>query len=163
MALANTARLAEAKHELGAMQELMKDSVLLIPFTPFSAAIEGAKVAENMLAGTIALTEKDYDNSIHYFTNAVTTEDNMVYSEPRDWLLNPKHYLGNALLRAGKAVEARKVFEKDLLNNKENGWALFGIWQALVAGKKMVEANKMLARYKKAFEKADIQLTGAIF
>jgi hypothetical protein len=31
-----------AMHELENMQRLMKDSVLAIPFTPFSSALEGA-------------------------------------------------------------------------------------------------------------------------
>lgn len=163
MALANQSRMAEARHELTTMLEWMKDSSLMLPFSPFSAAIEGAIVAENILAGTIALKENDLNKSILFFTKAVNTEEKMVYNEPRDWLINPRHYLGNAYLKAGKPAEARKALEKDLLNNKENGWALFGIWQALVAEKKTAEANKVLARFKKAFEKADVKLSGPVF
>ena len=54
----------------------------------------------------------------------------------RDWLLNPKHYLGNAYLKAGHWEKAKKVFQNDLKNNNENGWALFGLYQALTSGKK---------------------------
>jgi hypothetical protein len=86
----------------------------------------------------------------------------MVYTEPRDWLLNPKHYLGNAYLKAGYPIEAEKVFRKDLLNNNENGWALFGIYQSLLAQKKNTAAT-ILARYKKAFAMADVKLEAAVF
>ncbi|HEX7846184.1 MAG TPA: hypothetical protein VF476_10325 [Chitinophagaceae bacterium] len=87
----------------------------------------------------------------------------MVYNEPRDWLLNPKHYLGNALVQAGKNAEAKEVFLNDLKNNNENGWALFGLWQALSAAKKKEEAAKVMSRYNTAFSKADVKLQSAVF
>ncbi|MGH2552807.1 MAG: hypothetical protein ACRDEB_03780, partial [Chitinophagaceae bacterium] len=57
MALVNQLRFAEAKFELAQLQQLMKDSSLSIPPIPFSAAIESAVIAENLLSGTIALKE----------------------------------------------------------------------------------------------------------
>jgi Tfp pilus assembly protein PilF len=87
----------------------------------------------------------------------------MVYTEPRDWLLNPKQYLGNAYLKAGKPLQAEAIFYKDLLVNDENGWALYGLYQALLAQKKNVEADAMLKRYQKAFSKADVKLTASVF
>lgn len=163
MAWVQRSRLTEAKQELALVQEQMKDSSLLVPLSPFSAAIEGAVVAENLLIGTIALKEKQYSDAIAAFEEAYVTEENMVYNEPRDWLLNPKQYLGNALLKAGRPADARQIFEKDLENNHENGWALFGIWQSLMAQKKTAEAAKVLTRFKKAFSQADVKLYGAVF
>jgi tetratricopeptide (TPR) repeat protein len=163
MALVQRSRLPEARTELLKLQELMKDSGLLIPLTPFSAAIDGADAAENILIGSIALKEKKYTDAIVAFEEAVVTEENMVYDEPRDWMLNPKHFLGNAYLKAGRLREARETFEMDLLNNKENGWALFGLWQTLTAEKKTIQANKVLLRFRKAFAKADIKLYGPVF
>lgn len=163
MALAANSRFAESKHELSELREIMKDTVLKIPFAPFSAAIEGAVVAENILSGTLALDQKQYDVAIRLFRVAAETEEKMVYNEPRDWLLNPKHYLANAYLKNNQPVEAIITLQKDLLNNNENGWALFGIWQALTIQKKHNEAKKMLARFRKAFEKADVKLSGPVF
>ncbi|HEV7781227.1 MAG TPA: hypothetical protein VGO58_08165 [Chitinophagaceae bacterium] len=163
MAYSHQSRLAEAKYELEQIQQLMKDSVLFIPFAPFSAAIESAIVAENILTGTIALTEKRYDDAILFFRIAVDTESKMVYNEPRDWMLNPRHYLGNAYIKAGRLMEAKETLQKDLLNNNENGWALFGLWQALTAEKKTAEAAKVLVRFHKAFDKSDIKLYGPVF
>ena len=163
MAFTQKAKKEEAKIELQQLQQLMEDSSLLLPFTPFSSAIEGAIVAEGILSGTIALKEKKYNEAIDQFRLAVDAEENMVYNEPRDWMLNPKHYLSNAYIKAGKFDDAIKVLQKDLLNNNENGWALFGLWQALTAKKKTAEADKMLMRFRKAFDKADIKLYGPVF
>lgn len=158
MALVNANKIAEATGELNNMQQLMKDSSLQIPFTPFSPAIDGAVVAENMLKGTIALKEKRLNDALTAFQKAAVTEENMVYNEPRDWLLNPKHYYSQALLVAGKAKEAQIVFEKDLKNNAENGWALAGLHKALLMQKKTTEAAAVLARYKKAKMQADVDM-----
>jgi len=162
MALARLSGGEEAALELEKLRARMKDSILHVPFTPFSAAIEGAKVAESMLEGVIAMQAGDLTGAIAAFKTAVTTEENMVYTEPRDWLLNPKHYLGDALNKAGKFVEAEKVFLKDLQNNRENGWALYGLYQAQVGQKKTTEAEKTLARFKTAFAKADVKLTSSV-
>ncbi|MDZ4795199.1 MAG: tetratricopeptide repeat protein [Bacteroidota bacterium] len=163
MALVQQARLAEARYELEQLQQLEKDSSLAIPMSPFSPAINGAMIADHILSGTIALKEKRYDDAVAAFKKAVTIEENMVYDEPRDWLLNPKHYLGNALIKAGRFKEAITTLQQDLLTNQENGWALFGIWQALTAEKKTAEAAKLLTRFKKAFDKSDIKLYGPTF
>ena len=163
MAFTHQSKPGEAKQELELLRQQMKDSSLFIPMTPFSAPIKGAIVAENLLAGSIALYEKKYTGAIAAFSKAVTTEENMVYDEPRDWMLNPKHFLGNAYLRAGKFIAARQVFQNDLKNNNENGWALFGLYKALLGEKKKVEALKVSDRFKKAFEQADISLQGPVF
>jgi tetratricopeptide (TPR) repeat protein len=163
MAFAHQSKITEANDALAQMQVLMKDSGLLIPFAVFSPAIEGAKVAEHLLTGTIAMAEKKYPEAIAAFEKAVTTEENMVYTEPRDWLLNPKQYLGNAYLQAGNPKAAETAFRKDLLVNNENGWALYGLYRALQVQKKEGEAKEVFSRFKKAFENADINLTAAVF
>lgn len=163
MAFAHQNNLINANNELTQLHELMKDSVLTIPLSPFSAAIDGAVIAENILIGLIALKQNKFNEGITAFEKAVETEENMVYNEPRDWLLNPKHYLGDAFIKAGRLTEAKNILQKDLNNNKENGWALFGLWQILIKEKKIEEANNMIVRFRKSFDKADIKLYGPVF
>jgi tetratricopeptide (TPR) repeat protein len=163
MALANQSRFAEAKYELNEMQQLMRDSSLAIPFSPFSSSLDGAVVAENLLKGAIALKESRRSDAVVALVKAVTTEENMIYNEPRDWLLNPKHYLGNAFLVNGDGEKAEEVLRKDLLNNNENGWALFGLYKALLQQKKNTEAAKVLVRFSKAFDKADVKHYSTVF
>jgi tetratricopeptide (TPR) repeat protein len=163
MAYSGTLKMEDAKKELVSLQALMKDSLLLLPFTPFSPAIHGATVAEHLLKGTIALKELKFSEAVSAFETASSIEENMVYDEPRDWLLNPKHYWGNALLATGNGKQAQLVFEKDLKNNNENGWALYGLYQALKLQKKNSEANAVFARFKKAFKNADVKIDKAVF
>jgi tetratricopeptide (TPR) repeat protein len=163
MAETNQSRFTAASDELSNMELLMKDSSLYIPFTPFSPAIEGAKVAHGILAGAIALKEKNFEKAIASFQHAVETEESMVYNEPRDWVLNPKHYLGNAYLNAGQWKNAESTFKKDLLNNNENGWALFGLYSSLIGQRRKADADKVLVRFKKAFDKADIKITSSVY
>ncbi len=162
MAQAHQGKIKEARQELETLLSLKSHSSLALRMPPFSPALDGAIVAENLLKGSIALAERKLDESIVAYQKAVSMEENMVYNEPRDWMLNPKHYLGNAFLRAEKFNEAKDTFEKDLRVNNENGWALFGLYQVLMSQGRRNDAEKMLARFKKAFAKADIQLYGPV-
>lgn len=162
MALNAKGLQADAGYELSRLQQLMKDSVLRLPFTPFSAAIEAATVAEQMLTGAIALSEKSYASAITSFQKAVDVEKQMVYNEPRDWMLNPRHWLGKAYLVAGRWKEAEKVFIDDLKNNNENPWALKGLLQAL-QGQSKKEAAAVKVRLTKASKRSDVNITHSAY
>ena len=152
-----------ASKELDAMREFMKDSSLSIPMSPFSAPSVGADVAHFLLLGIIHEDKKLYDGAVKYYKMADSVEATMVYNEPRDWLLSPKHYLGHAYLLKGDGVNAEKIFKKDLLNNAENGWALYGLYRSYVLQKKTAEASKAMARHKTAFAKAGIKITSSVY
>jgi tetratricopeptide (TPR) repeat protein len=163
MAFSATSMMSEANKELAAMKTLLTDTSLSIPFTPFSAAKEGAIVASKLLSGSIALKLGKTNDAITDLTEAVKVEQNMIYNEPRDWLLNPKHWLGKAYLVAGDGANAERVFKGDLQNNNDNGWALYGLNKALLMQKKYNEAAPILTRYKKAFSKADINILSPVY
>ena len=133
MAFANTNKIAEAEKELAIMQNKMTDPSLKEPFTPFNAVYDAAMVGENILAGTIAENKQDLSKAIGFFTQAVKGEDKLIYTEPRDWLLPARQYLGAALIKAGNYKEAVDIFKKDLQINPNNGWSLSGLqtcyWQ----------------------------------
>lgn len=152
-----------ASQELDMMREFMKDSSLSIPMSPFSAPSVGASVAHYLLLGIIHEDKQLYDGAIKYYKMADSVETTMVYNEPRDWLLNPKHYLGHAYLLKSESGNAEKTFKKDLLNNNENGWALYGLYQSYVKAKKPAEATKAMARYRAAFAKADIKISSSVY
>lgn len=163
MALTATQKLSDAKAVLEEIRVLAKDTVLSIPFSPFSPASDGVQIAIELLSGSVLMKEQKMTAAITAFRKAVETESRMVYNEPRDWILNPRHYLANALLIAGQSAEAIQTLKDDLAVNNENGWALFGYWQALVKQQKKTEAAGMKMRFDKAFRKADINLTAPVF
>ena len=71
--------------------------------------------------------------------------------------------LGAILLQAGRPDEAETVYWEDLKRNRESGWSLFGLHQALVAQKKADQAAIVKARLDKAWARADVKLTASRF
>jgi len=69
--------------------------------------------------------------------------------------------LGAQLLKSGQATEAESVYREDLKHNPNNGWALYGLAQALKAQKKSKEAAKAEAAFKAAWTRADVALTAS--
>jgi tetratricopeptide (TPR) repeat protein len=150
--------LAKAREELDKLQEHMKDPSLKLPIGPFSSPQEGAKVAAALLSGMISARENNLSAAIDHFKEAVTVEENMVYNEPRDWLLNPKQYLGAAYLKARQWQNAENVFKKDLNQNVQNVWSLYGLSEALQQQDKKVEANIIQKQLDIALRESDIEM-----
>jgi hypothetical protein len=55
------------------------------------------------------------------------------------------------------------VYWDDLRRHPKNGWALFGLTQALRAQNKIDQAKVIEADFKKAWADADVQLTASRF
>lgn len=144
-----------AEKEKTALQSFMKDEGLSIPIKPFSPLIEGAKNASELLSGFIYLNQDKPGDAILHLENASKIEANMVYAEPRDWMLSPKPYLGRAYLAAKKYNDAQKIFESDLKVNAENIWSLYGLEESLKGQKKNREAAKVKTRLEKASAQSD--------
>ncbi len=136
----------------------MKESL----FSPNSAAAIVAP-APAVLAGEIAAARGDYDLAISQLDRAVRLEDSLVYTEPSEFHFPPRLALGAILLQAGRAAEAETVYWEDLRRNRENGWALFGLLQALRAQNKSAEAALTESRFKTAWSRADVTLTASRF
>jgi len=156
MAFAGKNKLADAATELQLMQEKMKHPDMFITMEPFNSPDAAAKVAEKILAGSIAVKQKNYSAAISFFEEAVASETAMIYNEPRDWLLPARHYLGNALLLAGENIKAEEIFNADLKENPNNHWALIGKFRALKKQHKNAAAQKVKKLYLKAIEGTDI-------
>ena len=86
-----------------------------------------------LLEGEILRAEGNLDAAIDAFERAVTLEDALDYDEPEPLPFAPRHWLGDALLEAGRASEAELVYRIELADHPHNGWSLFGLQQALSA------------------------------
>ena len=98
-----------------------------------------------------------------HLEKAVRLEDALVYTEPSEFHYPPRHALGAILLAANRPAEAETVYWEDLKRNRENGWALYGLMQALKAQNKNDDAALVEARFKKAWARADVTLSGSRF
>lgn len=126
--------------------------------TPASAVL---KVAALGLQGEVLMAQGDLLGAIEAFSSAVDIEDQNNYTEPPDWAQPMRHYLGAALLKADQPKKAEVVYRRDLRWNQNNGWSLFGLYQALSAQNKKDEASQVYNEWQKAWSSADITLTAS--
>jgi tetratricopeptide (TPR) repeat protein len=120
-------------------------------------------VAMHALMGEIAQRGGRLDEAAAHFKAAMAIEDGMLYFEPPPWYYPIRHSLGAVLLQAGRPAEAEAVYREDLKRFPENGWALFGLTQALRAQGKTTEALAADARFREAWKDADVTLTASRF
>jgi tetratricopeptide (TPR) repeat protein len=118
-------------------------------------------IAVKMLEGEVAAGRGDWKEAVARLGEAVKLEEELRYSEPPDWPIPPRHYLGAVLLQAGRAADAEQVYRKDLALHRNNGWALRGLVASLEAQKKAKEARGVEQQFRKAWSGADIEIAGS--
>ncbi|MDN5881857.1 MAG: hypothetical protein L0H75_00840 [Nitrosospira sp.] len=163
LAFVATEQLQQAEQELEALREIMKDPSLDIPLFSKNTARTVLNAAPEVLAGEIAAARGQFDQAIAQLERAVRLEDALVYTEPSEFHFPPRLALGAILLKSGRPAEAETVYWEDLRRNRDNGWALYGLMQALRAQKKDDQAALIEARFKKAWAHADVKLNASRF
>lgn len=116
-------------------------------------------LAMHALLGEINEANGNLDAAITHYGHAVEYYDNLNYTEPPDWSQSVRLYLGAVLIDAGRAEEAEAVYRKDLEWNQQNGWANFGLYQALEAQGKTHEAQIVYRQFESMWRNADVELT----
>jgi tetratricopeptide (TPR) repeat protein len=164
MAFVATEKFSEAEQELVAVRRLAADPEVqkLALWTPNTVGYI-LDIAAEMLAGELAAKRGAIDQAIPHLERAVRLEDGLVYTEPPDWPQQVRQSLGAVLLQAGRPREAEVVYWEDLKRNPENGWSLYGLWQALAAQGREDEATLAEQRFRKAWSQADAQLAASRF
>ncbi len=162
MATTRLSRLDKAQEHLNELAKAAADpameKLLIGPQHPLSGTL---KVAERVLAGELAAARKDYETAIDALKQGVMHEDALAYFEPPLWHQPSRLNLGAVLLMAGKPFEAEKVYREDLLQNRNNGWALYGLAQSLKAQKMNAEAANIEKQFEEAWQYADIKLSAS--
>ncbi len=156
IAFANTQRPGEAD----AQREAFIKAAAAVPpgrTVGNSPASTVLTIAGHLVDGEIAYKRGGNDEAITHLRAAVAAEDTLRYDEPPDWMQPARHTLGAVLLAAGRPAEAEKVYREDLQRWPENGWSLYGLWQALKA-QNSPESAATADRFKKAWARADIQI-----
>lgn len=163
LAFARTGRPDEAAAEAEQMKAMLQAPVLKEPFTPYNSAYDGGIVAMHILNGVLATEKANLPFAIEQFKEAVEKEDRLIYNEPRDWLLPARHYLGDALLRAGRHEAAIAVLQQDLRINPANGWALTGLQTAFEGLNRSGDIISAKQRLKSAWMIKDIEIKRPVF
>ena len=153
----------EAEQEFMKLNQLMADKSLDQPLFSPNTGRAVLTIGQEVSAGNIAAAKKNYDGAVAHLERAVRLEDALVYTEPAEFHYPPRHALGAVLLEAKRPAEAETVYWEDLKRNRENGWALFGLMQALKAQGKNDDAALVEARFKKAWARADVTLSASRF
>jgi tetratricopeptide (TPR) repeat protein len=148
-----------AQAEYDNLQELRNEPVLDSQRAAVNTTADMLAVASYALAGEIASARGNYDEAIQAFRQAVALQDALRYMEPPDWLQSMRLFLGQAHLDAGEYNQAINVFERDLILLQENGWALYGLTEALEQLGETEEADLARQRLLMAWKDADVILT----
>jgi len=147
--------------ELKALRAIAAEPGLKDKYTAFAPTLRLITIAEQILAAEIAAGNRRFDEAIARLQRAVLLQDGLMYNEPPDWYFPVRHYLGAVLLEAGLPQEAEAVYWQDLALYRENGFSLLGLQKALEAQGRTGEAAGFAERQRKAFARADVQLTSS--
>ena len=157
MAFANTKKAADADRELAELRAVGAKipATAQLFTTPVSVAM---KVAEEMLAGEIALAKGDRKGAIASLRAAAESEGKVNYSEPPDWDVPSREWLGRVLMMDGQFAEAEKVYRDEIERRPRNGRALFGLAESLRKQGKTSSAALVQQEFERAWSGSDTKL-----
>jgi tetratricopeptide (TPR) repeat protein len=162
VALAAKNRPAEARERLVQLDLLLAGLSADVPAGQ-NTLLDVLAVARRVAAARISLAEGRGEEALRDLREAVLLEDGLAYDEPAGWFFPVRHLLGAELLRVGKAIDAERTYRDDLARHPSNGWALYGLTQALKAEGRGAEASAAEAAFRKAWRQATISISASAF
>ena len=160
---ANKGDLAAAKADRAALATIVQTTDV----APYAAMNVPAKpmmdLALALLDGEIARSSGDLEDAVARFRLAAEIERALPYTEPPYWHQPTAHLLGAALLQAHRPTEAEAVYRESLQSYRIDGWALYGLAQALEAQGKTAEAAATRKQLTPVWQFADVKLTASRF
>jgi len=163
LAYVNTGSRRKAGTELKRLRAIRSNPDSEDEYVGFGHVPTLLTIATEILAAEITAERHRYDTAIAHLERAVRLQDSLPYNEPPDWYFPVRHYLGAVLLEAGYPVEAEIVYWQDLRKSRDNGYALFGLAQALEAQNQTEQLADVQSRFQRAWADADIELTSSRF
>jgi tetratricopeptide (TPR) repeat protein len=156
-------QLLQAKLELANLQLNLPDSLLNVRIMPFNTPAECGNIAAGILQAEILFADGQKDSAIAVFNHTASSEDKLIYREPQQWLIPTRQYLGKYLLKMDRVAEAERVYRKDLDRNPGDGWSLLGLYQSLVAQRRIEQAKSVKTKYLQAFAESDVNPSASAF
>ena len=120
-------------------------------------------VARAMMQGELLFREGRKEEAYAILREGIRHEEALVYDEPPAWMLPVRHALGALLMSDGRYAEAEALYREDLRKNRENGWALTGLRNALREQGRTDEASNIDDRLAIAFKECDVKVTSSCF
>jgi tetratricopeptide (TPR) repeat protein len=148
---------------LGQIELNITDTTLQLRRHPFNKPVQSCRIALEILRAEIFAAKNMNSESIKAFRKAIAEEDQLIYSEPQEWLIPSRQFLGNFLLKLKRPEAAGEVFKEDLVSHPGNGWSLMGMYQSLVARNRHQEAKKYKQASDDAFHEADVMPKSSVF
>jgi tetratricopeptide (TPR) repeat protein len=149
-----------------ATAERMRDATLDFAATTdkyfrFHPAGQVVGTVAHILEGEILWMQNDLDGAIAAFEKAAQVEDSMNYDEPEPLPFAARHWLGAALMEAGRHADAEKEYRVELEDHPHDVWSLHGLKAALAAqGKSDPEIDK---DFEMSTARVDVWITSSRF
>lgn len=163
LASAYTGDIPGAAAHLARLREKLSDPTLKTRRIPFNSAGQTGKIAEALLEGVVLYAGQKNGAAIAAMEKAVQLEDSLIHTEPKDWPVPSKQFLGAYLLREGRHDRAAAVYRANLAKNPGNGWSLTGLQQSLEAARRRREAAELTPRIQTAFSNAGALPPGSVY
>lgn len=161
VAYSNKGNIESAQKERQMIESLKDTNDVLHLDSIYYPASMLLEIADSLALGEIAISNNDYQSAIQYFANAVSVQDALPYTEPPFWYYPTRLSLGKAYLLSDQADEAEVVFEENLKRYPRNGWALYGLIQALETQNK--DSSMVQEQFDIIWQNADVELTSSRF
>jgi tetratricopeptide (TPR) repeat protein len=118
-------------------------------------------VLSEILDGEIARGTGHSAEALAAFERAVVQDDELEVDEPEPLPFPARHWLGAALIDAGRPADAERVYRDDLRQHPHNGWALLGLQLALKAQGK--PAREVEDDFRASWSRSDTWIRGSRF
>lgn len=121
------------------------------------------RITREILAATIADFQKNEETMFTHLQLAAKIQHDMGYHEPPDWYFPVKESLGDAYFKWDHPKKAIVMYEQVLKQYPKNGWALYGLAQALRKLGNTQDGDRAAQKFKEAWKYADIPAPIPIF
>lgn len=151
-----------AQDHLEEIDEALKDADPSATFR-YSPLADVVALPRSILAGEILNARGKAEEAVAALKHGIEKEDGLTYSEPRAWHMPVRHTLGAILLENDRAAEAERVYRGALEDLPNQGWAWFGLTQALKAQEKTAQAQEARREFDRYWVRADTWLRSSRF
>jgi tetratricopeptide (TPR) repeat protein len=152
---------AAAAAHLAALTKIAESSSASTNFGARHPARPLLGVLAGILEGEIARSAGNMAAALAAFERAVTLDDGLEIDEPEPLPFPARHWLGAALLEAGRPADAEQVYRDDLQQHPRNGWSLQGLKLAAAAQGKAVADIE--GAFRESWQRSDTWIRASRF